>query len=562
MAFAVFPIENIFAEEEILILVENDVRKVYYTGDNIVSAFHEPEFASVIFETDYNAKLEIKAPQVYKNGSGLFVLRNGEEISPETRTDDCFYYTTIETLVPETIEIIFAFWPEYPETKKGCETFTVSPLKQHQLGIATEKTQCKESLILVTKYDGSPACVKEQTISKLIERGWAKDDSVYAHAFGSSEEDYRNLEPIYRDNPNNPGELILDLDAMIKKYDLDSGIQEINVPVYPRFDNGVTEIINPDHKSLKYRVTSPIIDDTYLSKNVQQWKDAWSFELKAEYEKYGDDFYTELGRLLMKNEMQYQMNNLGIVNAEDNFEVISGMMLTSLPPHIGFSSIIHATDGHYYWLQGMTHANKVSYYKTTQLQYPNPVEIDFTTLPSETLPRTSILMEGNNDLKSDPPHIVLNHPGDVEFYNETPETLTIYLDKDGLTEFSFETSQQILIQSNSGVTWEFTEPGSYSWHGEVPTMIDGKEYDLNTGGGILVLSDDMSNLSKEEQMETAKMILMTSGLPITGMGQHGTENTIYISLDYAINELLPESRQYYLQRAQQLIPFDISIKLD
>lgn len=42
---------------------------------------------------------------------------------------------------------------------------------------------------------------------------------VYSHPFGSSEEDYGNLEPIYRDNPNNPGELILDLDAMIKEYD-------------------------------------------------------------------------------------------------------------------------------------------------------------------------------------------------------------------------------------------------------------------------------------------------------------------------------------------------------
>jgi hypothetical protein len=30
---------------------------------------------------------------------------------------------------------------------------------------------------------------------------------------------------------------------------------------------------------------------------------------EAEYQKYGDDFYTELGRLLMKNEMQSQMQS-------------------------------------------------------------------------------------------------------------------------------------------------------------------------------------------------------------------------------------------------------------
>lgn len=32
---------------------------------------------------------------------------------------------------------------------------------------------CKESLTLVTKYDGSHACVKPETKTKLIERGWA-----------------------------------------------------------------------------------------------------------------------------------------------------------------------------------------------------------------------------------------------------------------------------------------------------------------------------------------------------------------------------------------------------
>ena len=124
--------------------------------------------------------------------------------------------------------------------------------------------------------------------------------------------------------------------------------QVINESLVLGFTDGVTEIINPEHEPLEYRITSQVINDTYLSKNVQQWQDVWQPELEAGYQQYGDDFYTELGRLLIKNEMQYQMNNLGIVNAEDDFEVLSGVSLQSLPPHIGFSSIVHATDGHYY----------------------------------------------------------------------------------------------------------------------------------------------------------------------------------------------------------------------
>ena len=173
--FGIISISESFAEEkEIMIFVENDARKVYYTGENIKSTFYDHKSASVIFETGMNSKLEIKAPQIYKKGPELFILKNGEEIAPETKTDDCFYYVEFETTVPEKIEIIFAFWPEYPETKEGCETFTVSPLKQHQFGISVNEVQCKESLVLITKYDGSPACVTPITKQYLLDREWAK----------------------------------------------------------------------------------------------------------------------------------------------------------------------------------------------------------------------------------------------------------------------------------------------------------------------------------------------------------------------------------------------------
>jgi len=48
----------------------------------------------------------------------------------------------------------------------------IPPLKQMKLGISISKIVCKEKLELVTKHDGSPACVKHETKQKLIERGW------------------------------------------------------------------------------------------------------------------------------------------------------------------------------------------------------------------------------------------------------------------------------------------------------------------------------------------------------------------------------------------------------
>jgi len=54
------------------------------------------------------------------------------------------------------------------------ETSILPPLKQVKLGV---EISCKPELVLLTKYDGSPACVKPETREKLIERGWTLKDT-------------------------------------------------------------------------------------------------------------------------------------------------------------------------------------------------------------------------------------------------------------------------------------------------------------------------------------------------------------------------------------------------
>ena len=46
-----------------------------------------------------------------------------------------------------------------------------SPLKQFSSGIPIYEIECKETLILIEKHDGTTACVKSLTAEKLIERG-------------------------------------------------------------------------------------------------------------------------------------------------------------------------------------------------------------------------------------------------------------------------------------------------------------------------------------------------------------------------------------------------------
>ena len=48
-----------------------------------------------------------------------------------------------------------------------------APLKQLQKGVWYHDVMCNLDLVLIGKIDGTPVCVKESSIKKLVERGWA-----------------------------------------------------------------------------------------------------------------------------------------------------------------------------------------------------------------------------------------------------------------------------------------------------------------------------------------------------------------------------------------------------
>lgn len=49
---------------------------------------------------------------------------------------------------------------------------TLKPLKQVESGIKLEDIKCQDERIMAVKIDGTPACVKPETKSKLVGRGW------------------------------------------------------------------------------------------------------------------------------------------------------------------------------------------------------------------------------------------------------------------------------------------------------------------------------------------------------------------------------------------------------
>lgn len=77
------------------------------------------------------------------------------------------------------------------ELEKKRASTIMSPLKQFKSGIATDEIQCKDDLVLVQKYDQSPACVRPETKTKLIERGWAEPVKLSNTLLGKTLDEWR-----------------------------------------------------------------------------------------------------------------------------------------------------------------------------------------------------------------------------------------------------------------------------------------------------------------------------------------------------------------------------------
>lgn len=68
--------------------------------------------------------------------------------------------------------------PNYPINVFG------SPSQQVSIGIEPKNILCRENLVLVFKYDKTPACVTYQTGDKLLKRGWATCDDKISYGRG------------------------------------------------------------------------------------------------------------------------------------------------------------------------------------------------------------------------------------------------------------------------------------------------------------------------------------------------------------------------------------------
>ncbi len=137
----------------------------------------------IFLNISYNGTYTVNPPQPFKSSwSNTMIINIEKDLVPEPDDNPnlekepfCGEGTTYTEGVC-VVEKIDDSAETSEKWGKYQSTAFESPLKQFRSETTFNETQCRYSLILVMKHNGSPACVNFDTIPKLIQRGWIDTD--------------------------------------------------------------------------------------------------------------------------------------------------------------------------------------------------------------------------------------------------------------------------------------------------------------------------------------------------------------------------------------------------
>ena len=147
---------NIFKKYE-------DSRKLVLTLNPTTNEFGDFNFSFTIAED-------------WELGNYFMVLENGSQFMD-------WDFAVRKNYVNKSIDPVV-----YPDQQN------LSPLKQFKSGITIENIKCKENLQLILKNNGSPACVKQESFSKLLERGWVVN-YLFENEYDNTQDKFTFMEP-------------------------------------------------------------------------------------------------------------------------------------------------------------------------------------------------------------------------------------------------------------------------------------------------------------------------------------------------------------------------------
>ena len=250
-------------------------------------------------------------------------------------------------------------------------SYLISPLKQFKMGMQHGETKCMEDLTLIQRYDASPACVKPETIPKLIERGWTAESISVIIQDNPDTKDNRQIMIDGALAKHICSELILQCDNedehvsfVGKKQDVHDVV--VHIPHEGRGQEYFVHISDDTIKDIKVVTTSNIAVNYSIDKNgmIDLDKIPILFD-----EQYGGIDYDELGYRVAEYDLKKQLSQKNIQYSEHDYLFIEGSTLESYPPHSGYCAFVKSLDGKKYWYGGWFHKDTLS---TSKIHDHNP----------------------------------------------------------------------------------------------------------------------------------------------------------------------------------------------
>jgi len=311
------------------------------------------------------------------------------------------------------------------------------------------------------------------------------------------------------------------------------------------------------HGRFNYKNTDPIIQDTYLDKTISQWQKESHESLMSYHDIHGDKFFENLGALVIKNEMLNELNKQNIQVLDSDFKVYSGMVLTSLPPHVSFEAFVNDTDSNTYRVSGMTQSAEVGDIRITKLEFfdtDEKLSRESVLSPSNTV----VLQKKDNDEIAIPRNLIISGNSDIEVNFQNNFVVPVRIQGNGDWQ-NPDWYGPTILPGTTG-TRNFDTFGVYEWHSRTLPLPGSIASDYMGGGEILIIPDDMGMLSFQDKENIGTAILQSSEIPWAGIWSNN--NGILIEFNRAIFDALPDAKEYYQARAEQLIPFDIPITVE
>lgn len=255
--------------------------------------------------------------------------------------------------------------------------------------------------------------------------------------------------------------------------------------------------------------------------------------------------------------MLQELEDMNIKIANIDFDVYPGMILTSLPPHVSFEAFVNDTDNNTYRLSGMTQRAEVGNIGITKLEFfETSTELPIESILSQN--NTIILKKKDGDKTVVPHNLIVYGNQDIQVRFQNDFLVPVRIQGDGDWQNPNWYGPTILPLTSATMSFK---PGVYSWHARTLPAPGSVASDHMGGGEIFVMSDNMDEQPFHDRQRIGAAILQNSETPWSSMGA-GNDKGITLGFNHAISDALPNYREYYLSRAEQLIHFDVPIILE